>query len=170
MHGRTAVTAQLERGVIDALVALNANFDVMECDPDLADTTAFCAHYRIPLERSANAIMLASKRPAGVNVVCLVLATHRLDVNGTGRREMGVKKVSFAPPELTAELTGMMMGGVTPFGLPDDIPVLVDAAVMDQVWVVVGGGSRSLKIKVDPEVFSRMPNVRVIDGLATAIE
>lgn len=156
----------LEQTVIDSLVGLSADFDTMDCDPDLADTAQFCEHYGIPLEQSANAIMLASKRPAGVNVVCMVLATHRLDVNGVGRREMGVKKVSFAPPDLTAELTGMIMGGVTPFGLPETVPVLVDAAVMDHPWVIVGGGSRSLKIKVDPEVFARMPNVRVVEGLA----
>ena len=163
------MTDDLERNVVDALVKLSANFETMECDPELADTAQFCEHYDIPLERSANAIMLASKRPVGVNVVCLVLATHRLDVNGVGRTEMGVKKVSFAPPELTAELTGMIMGGVTPFGLPDEIEVLVDAAVMEHPWVIVGGGSRSLKVKVDPEVFARMKNVRVVEGLANAV-
>lgn len=163
------MTADLERIVVDALVGLSANFETMECDPDLADTAEFCEHYDIPLERSANAIMLASKRPVGVNVVCLVLATHRLDVNGVGRAEMGVKKVSFAPPDLTAELTGMIMGGVTPFGLPDDIHVLVDADVMEHPWVIVGGGSRSLKVKVDPEVFARMENARVVNGLANTV-
>jgi prolyl-tRNA editing enzyme YbaK/EbsC (Cys-tRNA(Pro) deacylase) len=158
----------LKRAVIRALVDLSANFETMDCDPDLADTALFCEHYDIPLDRSANAIMLASKRPQGVNAVCLVLATHRLDVNGAVRREMDVKKVSFASPEATAEATGMVMGGVTPFGLPTgtDIAVLVDAAVLDRPWVIVGGGSRDMKIKVDPEVFARMPNVRIVEDLA----
>jgi prolyl-tRNA editing enzyme YbaK/EbsC (Cys-tRNA(Pro) deacylase) len=162
------MTADLKRAVIDSLVDLSANFETMECDPDLADTALFCDHYDIPLDQSANAIMLASKRPAGVNAVCLVLATHRLDVNGAARREMDVKKVSFASPEVTAEATGMVMGGVTPFGLPvgADVAVLVDAEVLNRAWVIVGGGSRDMKIKVDPEVFSRMPNVRVVEDLA----
>jgi prolyl-tRNA editing enzyme YbaK/EbsC (Cys-tRNA(Pro) deacylase) len=162
------MTDDLKRSVIEALVALSANFETMDCDPDLADTALFCEHYNIPLDQSANAIMLASKRPHGVNAVCLVLATHRLDVNGTARREMDVKKVSFASPEVTADATGMVMGGVTPFALPTDrdIAVLVDAAILDRPWVIVGGGSRDMKIKVDPEVFSRMPNVRVVEDLA----
>ena len=160
------MTDDLRRAVINALVGLTANFETMECDPDLADTAQFCEAYGIPLEQSANAIMLASKKPPGIFVVCLVLATHRLDVNGTARREMGVRKVSFAPPELTAEVTGMVMGGVTPFSLSADVPVLVDSAVMGPRWVVVGGGSRDMKIKVDPEVFSRMPSVRIVEGLA----
>ena len=164
------MTDDTKRRVIDALVGLTANFDTMDCDPDLADTAQFCEAYNIPLERSANAIMLASKRPQGVNVVCMVLATHRLDVNGAARRAMDVKKVSFASPDLTAQATGMVMGGVTPFGLPDDIPVLVDADVLDNPWVVVGGGTRDMKVTVDPEVFTRMPNVTVVDGLANPID
>ena len=97
----------------------------------------------------------------------LVLATTRLDVNRKGRDLMDVKKVSFAPPETTAEVTGMVMGGVTPFGLPEDLPLFVDAGVLDHPWVIVGGGSRDMKIKVDPEVFARLPNTTVVDGLAT---
>ncbi|MCB1246396.1 MAG: hypothetical protein KDB69_03940 [Acidimicrobiia bacterium] len=138
----------------------------MDCDPDLADTAAFCAAYDVPLDRSANAILLASKRPPDQYAVCVVLATHRLDVNHAARDAMGVKKLSFADADTTTARTGMVIGGVTPFGLPDDIPVLVDAAVMQRPTVIVGGGSRSKKIEVDPEVFSRMTNATVVTDLA----
>lgn len=161
------MSEELRQAVVDALESVNADFEPMECDPELADTAVFCEHYGIPPEQSANAIMLASKRPGGVYAVFLVLATTRLDVNRKGRDLMDVKKVSFAPPETTAEVTGMVMGGVTPFGLPEDLPLFVDAAVLDHPWVIVGGGSRDMKIKVDPEVFTRLPNTTVIDGLAT---
>jgi prolyl-tRNA editing enzyme YbaK/EbsC (Cys-tRNA(Pro) deacylase) len=152
--------------VVAALDDVGADYETMECDPDLADTAAFCDAYGVPPEQSANAIVLASKRPAGVHAMFLVLATTRLDVNRTGRDLMGVKKVSFAPPELTSDLTGMLVGGVTPFGRPPEMPLFVDAAVMDHPWVIVGGGSRDMKVKLDPEVFSRMPNTTVVEGLA----
>jgi prolyl-tRNA editing enzyme YbaK/EbsC (Cys-tRNA(Pro) deacylase) len=90
-----------------------------------------------------------------------------LDVNNTVRRLMGVRKLSFAPAEVTSEATGMLIGGVTPFGVPDDLAIYVDARVMARERVIVGGGSRSLKINVDPEVFGRIPQAAVIDGLAT---
>jgi prolyl-tRNA editing enzyme YbaK/EbsC (Cys-tRNA(Pro) deacylase) len=155
--------------VTEALEALGADFTTMECDPDLADTAAFCAHYGIPEDRSANAIVLGSKRPEGVHAMFLVLATTRLDVNRRGRDLMGVRKVSFASPDQTATVTGMVMGGVTPFGRPDDLPLFVDAAVVQPSWVVVGGGSRDMKVKVDPEVFSRMPNTTVVPDLASPL-
>ena len=161
------MTEDLRMRVTHALDALDASYEIMECDPELADTAVFCDHYGIPPEQSANAIVLASKRPQGIHAMFLVLATTRLDVNRMGRDLMDVKKVSFAPPEVSAEATGMVMGGVTPFGRPEDLALFVDAAVTDHPWVVVGGGSRDMKVKVDPEVFLRMPNTQVVPDLAT---
>ncbi len=157
----------IESTVVAALTALHADFDTFDIDPDFADTAAFCERYGFTLEESANAILVASKKPEGVYSVCLALATTRLDVNHTVRDLMNVRKLSFAPPDLTREVTGMEIGGVTPFGLPDGLPVLVDAAITRLKRCIVGGGSRSMKVKVDPEVFTRMPGVKVVEGLAS---
>lgn len=152
----------IEQRVIDALDALNADYEILACDPDLADTEAFCRHYGVALEDSANAIVIASKRPPGVFALCLILATDRLDVNKRVRDAMGVKKLSFASHEVTVDLTEMMIGGVTPFGI-EDLPTLVDTGVVARSQVVVGGGSRSMKVRVDPEVFGRAPGMQVLD-------
>jgi prolyl-tRNA editing enzyme YbaK/EbsC (Cys-tRNA(Pro) deacylase) len=142
--------------------------EVMDCDPDLADTAAFCAAYGVPLEKSANAILVASKKPEGLHALCLVLATDRLDVNGTVRRTLGAKKVSFASAEDTLELTGQAIGGVTVFGIPEEIPIWVDPAVLEHDWVVVGAGTRTAKIKLDPAVFADNSRFEVVPGLAKA--
>jgi prolyl-tRNA editing enzyme YbaK/EbsC (Cys-tRNA(Pro) deacylase) len=102
-------------------------------------------------------------------MVALVLATTRLDVNDACCRLMGVRKASFALAELTAELTGMEIGGVTPFGLPQALlPVRVDAAVLLRPRVVVGAGDRAAKLLVDPAVFARSADFEVVEGLAAA--
>ncbi|MBY5161993.1 hypothetical protein KR546_05770 [Nitriliruptoria bacterium AS10] len=142
----------------------------MDCDPDLADTAEFCAAYGIDPGASANALLVASRKPPGHHVLCVVLATHRLDANGIVRTRMGVRKVSFAPAEDTRELTGMEIGGVTVAGLPDDLPVWVDAAVAAVDEVVVGAGTRSAKILLAGADLARLPNVEVVDGLATPLE
>ncbi len=97
----------------------------------------------------------------------LVLATTRLDANGHGRQLMDSGKISFASADVTSAVTGMEIGGVTPFGRPHDLPLFVDAAVLEPEWVIVGGGSRDMKIKVNPEVFSRLQGTEVIEGLAS---
>ena len=152
-----------------AVQALEVEHEFIECDPALADTAAFCQHYGYELADSANTIVVASKRPKGKYAACVVLATHRLDVNRTVRDLLDVKKLSFAPPEVTAEVTGMMMGGVTVFGLPTDLPLYVDAAVIERPWVIVGGGSRGLKIKVAPDALLAAGGT-VVAGLAAPVD
>jgi len=157
----------IERQVRNALQHIP--HELIDCDPELADTAAFCAHYGYPLEQSANTIVVASRKPEGHHASCLVLATHRLDVNKRVRGLLGVRKVSFAPAELTAEITGMMIGGVTPFALPSDLPLWIDSAVMDHPWVIIGGGSRSLKVRIAPVHLAALANATVVEGLAHPI-
>lgn len=165
-RGSAPLDDPIARGVVAVLDSLGATYTVLDCDPELADTAAFCEHYGYPLDRSANTIVVASRKPPDHYAACLVLANTRLDVNNRVRRLMGVRKASFASAEATAELTGMIMGGVTAFGLPSGFPLYLDARVMEPDWVIVGGGSRSVKLKVDPAVFRSMPDTEIVDGLA----
>lgn len=143
-------------------------YEEIPCDPALADTAAFCEAYGIPLGRSANAILVASRKPEGHNAVCVVLATTRLDVNGKVRSMLGVRKVSFATAEQTKALTGQEIGGVTIFGLPADIPVWIDSRVMEQEWVVVGAGTRTAKLRFDPAQLADLDAYEVVENLAMA--
>lgn len=154
--------------VIEDLERLGLEYEVMPCDPELADTADFCAAYDIPLENSANAILVASRKPEGHNAVCVVLAHTRLDVNGTVRKKLGVRKVSFAPADLTMELTGQEIGGVTIFGLPDDLPIWLDSRVNECDWVIVGAGSRSAKIRFDPSQLQGIDGYEFVSELAKA--
>ena len=154
--------------VIADMDARDVAYEVMDCDPALADTAAFCEAYDIPLENSANAILVASRKPEGHNALCVVLATTRLDVNGVVRRRLGVRKLSFASGEQTKELTGQEIGGVTIFGLPADLPVWVDSRVIDRDWVIVGAGSRSAKIRLDPSQLKTLNGFEIVPDLAKA--
>lgn len=157
---------EIEARVRSALAATNTDYELIEIDPDLADTAAFCAHYGYPENQSANAIVVASRKPPGEFASCVVLATTRLDVNSRVRKLMGVRKASFAPAETTAELTGMMIGGVAPFALPPDLALYIDSRIVGLDWVIVGGGSRSLKLKVEPAALTSLPNAEVVEDLA----
>ena len=161
--------ADIELAVRRALDDLGVPYEPLPCDPDFADTAAFCERYGVAPEDSANTIVVAGKVEPRRYAACVVLATTRLDVNGVVRRRLDVRKASFASPDETRELTGMLIGGVTPLALPDGIPVWVDRRVMGRHAVVLGGGSRSLKIRVAPVVFERMTGVEVVADLATPL-
>jgi prolyl-tRNA editing enzyme YbaK/EbsC (Cys-tRNA(Pro) deacylase) len=141
-------------------------FELFPCDPALADTAAFCAAYGFALEDSANTIVVVGKSDPPRYAACVVLATHRLDVNRVVRGRLGTRKASFASPDETRALTGMEIGGVTAFGLPETLPLWVDAAVMARERIVLGGGSRSWKVLAPPSILLTVPGAEVVEGLA----
>ena len=157
----------VEESVLAALDATGVAYEAMPCDPDFADTAAFCERYGIDPADSANTIVVASKGEPRRFVACVVLATTRLDVNGVVKRRLE-RRASFASADDTRERTGMIIGGVTPFALPPDLPIWVDARVVERPTVVLGGGSRSLKLRIAPEALTRIPGVEVVADLATA--
>ena len=143
-----------------ALATLGVAYELLACDPALADTAEFCAAYGFALEDSANTIVVVGKADPRRYAACIVLAPHRLDVNRTVRNRLGTRKASFASADETRALTGMQIGGVTPFGLPGELPVWVDAAVMARSRIVLGGGSRSWKVIAPPAILLALPGVR----------
>lgn len=144
--------------------------DTFACDPDYADTAAFCEKYGFSPQQSANTILVVSRKvePARY-AVCVVLAATRLDVNKKVCQLLGVKKASFADGETTVKMTGMMIGGVTAVGI-SNLPVYVDSAVMKQEKVIMGGGNRESKLVLRPSELKKLPNVKVVEGLATPKE
>ncbi|WP_200828261.1 YbaK/EbsC family protein [Mycobacterium sp. 3519A] len=137
---------------------------VSAIDPDLADTAAFCDHYDIGLDVSANCVVVEARRADRVwYAACVVLATTRADVNGVVRKHLGARKISFASMDDAVALTGMEYGGITPVGSPADWPILVDANVVDQQRVVIGSGIRGSKLLADTSVLATLPNAEVLD-------
>ncbi|HEY7649578.1 MAG TPA: YbaK/EbsC family protein [Methylomirabilota bacterium] len=160
------MTVEIEARVVQALSALGVAYEVIPIDPTYADTAAFCAQYGFPLDRAGNTIIVASKKDPKQFSACVVKATSRLDVNHTVKSLMGVSKLSFASPEETKALTGMMIGGVTIFALPQDLPIYLDDKLLAHDWIILGSGSRSSKIKIAPSALERLPGARVISGLS----
>ncbi|PJM96555.1 YbaK/EbsC family protein [Streptomyces sp. CB01373] len=139
----------------------------VETDPQLADTAVFVEHYgQDLLETSANCVVVAGRRGGGTRLAaCLVLSTTRVDVNGVVRRQLDARKASFAPMEVATGETGMEYGGITPIGLPDAWPLLVDSRVVDLPYVLVGSGRRRGKLLVPGKALAELPGAVVLEGL-----
>jgi prolyl-tRNA editing enzyme YbaK/EbsC (Cys-tRNA(Pro) deacylase) len=146
-----------------ALDSADITYEVLECAPELADTAEFCAHYGIPAEEACNAILVVLKTTPRRYVGCLVRADTKLDVNRKVAALTGVKRLSFASSEETAELTGMLIGGVSIAGLPADVPLYIDERVMEQSRIIIGGGNRHSKARVAPSELLKLPNAGVAD-------
>jgi prolyl-tRNA editing enzyme YbaK/EbsC (Cys-tRNA(Pro) deacylase) len=155
-----------DRSRLEASLVGHGEYELFACDPALADTGAFCAAYGFALEDAANTIVVVGKSDPPRYAACIVLATHRLDVNRTIRDRLGTRRASFASAEETQALTGQEIGGVTAVGLPDGLSIWVDAAVMERPRIVLGGGSRRWKVLAPPSILITLPGVAVVEGLA----
>jgi len=165
MTADSSAVPDADRAALEAALAGRGEYELFACDPALADTASFCAAYGFDPADSANTIIVVGKGTPPVYAACVVLATHRLAVNQAIKARWG-RKSSFAAPEETKAITGHEIGGVTVFGLPADLPVWVDAAVMTRERIVLGGGSRSWKVIAPASILLTLPNSEVVEGLA----
>jgi prolyl-tRNA editing enzyme YbaK/EbsC (Cys-tRNA(Pro) deacylase) len=147
--------------VREALDAASIEYEVLPCEEHLADTAEFCSHYGIPADEACNAIVVALKTTPRQYVACLVRADTKLDVNRRLAALTGVKRMSFASAEETAEATGMLIGGVSIAGLPDGMPLYIDAKITEKERVIIGGGNRTSKARLAPAELLKLPGARV---------
>ena len=159
--GTIPFVSELDPAVQRHLDTLGLTYQILDCNPEWADTDVFCANYNIPRQNAANTILVASKSEPKQYSACLVLATTKLDVNHAVSRLMGIKRLSFASADETKAVTGQLIGGVTVFALHDSIPLYVDARIIDAEYVIVGGGNRSTKIRLSPRELEKIPGVVV---------
>ena len=143
---------------------------VVEIDPDLADTAAMSAAYAVPLAESANCVVVSGRRDGQERIAaCVVRADMRADVNSLVKRTLDVRKASFLSMERAVEESGMEYGGITPLGLPATWPLLLDAAVLEQPWVVVGSGLRRSKLVLPGALLASVPGAEVVHGLGVPV-
>jgi prolyl-tRNA editing enzyme YbaK/EbsC (Cys-tRNA(Pro) deacylase) len=159
-----ASTPDLLAAPVAAAVAAVPGALVAPIDPTHADTAAFCAAYDVAMEASANCVVVAGRRgDVTTYAAVMVLATHRADVNGVVRRHLGARKISFAPMADAVGLSGMEFGGITPVGLPEGWPVLIDEAVVAAGEVVIGSGLRRSKLLLTGEALLGLPGAERLD-------
>ncbi len=160
------MTDNQQTRLIEALDALGVAYELLECNPQIADTAIYCEQTGCDLADCANTIIVKSKTGEPSFAACVVLATTRLDVNNVVRKRLGARKASFAAADETMRITGMAIGGVTPVGLPAHLPLWVDQAVMERETIILGGASRSMKLKIAPSVFAHTANTEIVPQLA----
>lgn len=138
---------------------------VAAINPELADTAAMTEAYGLPLEVSANCVLVAGTRAGQERVAaCVVRATTRADVNNVVRRLLDVRKASFWPMAQAVSASGMEYGAITPVGVPAQWRLLIDTRATTG-WAIVGSGVRASKLLLPGEVLSALPGAEVVEGL-----
>lgn len=154
--------------VVERVLGLDARTEIVECDARHADALVFSEAHGVDPEHVTSTIPVVGL-PDKAFACCVVLGPHRLDIAATVRQQFGAKKARYATKrEIRAKANGMPIGGISPFGLDDDIPVWVDSRVLDQTRILIESGSRERKLKIQPRLLLSLPGTTVVPGLAKA--
>ena len=140
---------------------------VAEIDPELADTAAMTEAYDVPLDASANCVVVMGKRAGEERTAgCVVRADTRADVNNVVRKALDVRKCSFLDHDRAVEETGMEYGGITPIGLPAEWRLLVDETITRIDLAIIGSGVRGSKLFLPGLLLAQLPNAEIVTDLA----
>ena len=79
------------------------------------------------------------------------------------RGHLGVSRLSLPDADEAQRVTGYVRYTITPFGSSRAWPVLVDAAIIDQPVVSVGGGARGVSLHLAPADLVASLGATVVD-------
>ena len=145
-------------------------FLVAKIDPAFADGNKLCEQYNIDKRIGFNCLIVECKRNDIVKYCALIVPIgYKYNMGSVVRKYTNSRVVSVAPLDYVLEKTGMEYGSITPIGLPKDWAILVDPLIKNQEQIIIGGGLVNSKISLSTELFLRIPNVEIVEGIAKEI-
>jgi len=114
------------------------------------------------MEEMVKSILLREKSGLRRYVMACVLGAMRLDYKAV-RMHLGGdwKRLTFARGEEIENVTGYVMGAVAPLGLPDDVPVVFDVAIIECVNVNISSGDPMAGIEMEPGDLVRLAGAQL---------
>ena len=82
--------------------------------------------------------------------VCVILPSDREVAMKALAAAADGKSATMMVPADAERMTGYKVGGISPLGQRRRVPVIMDAAALDQPHIYVNGGRRGLQIRLSP--------------------
>jgi Cys-tRNA(Pro) deacylase len=67
-------------------------------------------------------------------------------------RQIGAKSVEPCQPEVANRHSGYLVGGTSPFGIRKNMPVYIEATILDLPRILINGGRRGYLVGIEPQV------------------
>ncbi|MFO7706597.1 MAG: aminoacyl-tRNA deacylase [Desulfobacterales bacterium] len=122
-------------------------FEVIEYD-HLKKGAEFAAQATgFPLARTVKTLVLAAA--PGRYALALLPGDRQADMKRLAGA-LSVKRVEMADTASAERLSGYRVGGVSPFGFRQRLPVLMEEGLLSHESILVNGGRRGTMLKMDP--------------------
>ncbi len=77
-------------------------------------------------------------------------------------RQIGAKSIQPCKPEVAARYSGYLVGGTSPFGTKQVMPIYAEATIFELERVYVNGGSRGFLVGLEPRDLVRVLTLRQV--------
>lgn len=113
-----------------------------------------------PLERTIKTLVV----DIGAHRHALVLlpGDRQLDMRRVAQ-SLAVKRAEMADAATAERLTGYHVGGISPFGTRQPLPVVMDASVMEMEEILINAGQRGVMLQMKPTDIRAVLNCTVAD-------
>lgn len=98
---------------------------------------------------------LVFKTETGAPLIVLMHGDRQVDTKALAK-QIGTKKVSSATPQFANEKTGYQVGGISPFGTKEMIPVYVEKTILDLPLIFINGGGRGFLVSFSASELERL--------------
>ncbi|WP_412970978.1 Cys-tRNA(Pro) deacylase [Glaciecola sp. MF2-115] len=95
-------------------------------------------------------------------VVAIVPSNKQLSMKKLAKAVSG-KKAILAQAKKVQNMTGYVLGGVSPFGQKKRLVTILDVSANNFESIFVSGGRRGLELSINPAVFPEYLNARISD-------
>lgn len=81
--------------------------------------------------------------------VCILPVSSELNLKFAAKAH-GAKKAQLADPAIAEQMTGYVVGGISPFGMKRTLPCILDEQAMHHSTIYTSGGRRNLEVEFNP--------------------
>jgi Cys-tRNA(Pro)/Cys-tRNA(Cys) deacylase len=140
-----------------------ANFELLEYEHDVSNQHfANEAADKLSLKPESVFKTLVVEVDGSKFIVAIVPSNKQLSMKKLAKAVSG-KKAVLAEAKKVQNMTGYVLGGVSPFGQKKRLVTVIDSSANIFNNIYVSGGRRGLELSISPSVFSQYLNAIVSD-------
>ena len=135
-------------------------FEVVKYDHEEKGAAFASKAAGFPLERTVKTLVvdLGEKR----YILVLMPGDRQLSMKRLARVR-GVKRAAMADTLTAERLTGYLVGGISPFGTRQKLPVMMEESILQFEKILINAGQRGTMLKIAPEIIHTVLDCTVAD-------
>ena len=157
----TAIHQMQETPATKFLAQNNVNFTVHEYEYQEKGGTARSSQ-ELNVNEHAVVKTLVFEREDKSGLIVLMHGDRKVDTKGLAK-QIGAKKIKSCSPDDATKHTGYLVGGTSPFGIANPLPICLQKSILEIDKIYINGGGRGFLVSLESKELVRVLNPILVD-------